>query len=83
MVEGLVAVGIDAEALEDGAIIDSGEIRGGVVDSYGDHRIAMAFAIAGLRTKKQINVTGCNNVKTSFPDFVETCQKVGIDITES
>lgn len=83
MIEGLLTVGVDAEALDDGAIINGGIINGGVVDSFGDHRVAMAFTIAGLVSKKSITVTGCDNVLTSFPNFVELSKQLGIKIVES
>ncbi len=83
MIEGLLTIGIDAEALDDGAIINGGTINGGVVDSFGDHRVAMAFTISGLVSKKSITVTGCDNVLTSFPNFVELSKQLGINIVES
>jgi len=49
----------------------------------GDHRIAMAFAIAGLRATGSITVKNCANVATSFPNFVELSRKSGIDISAS
>lgn len=82
MVDGLIAVGIEAEALEDGAIIDGGVIRGGVVDSFGDHRVAMAFAIAGMMAKKPVTVTGSDNVLTSFPGFADLMSDLGMTIEE-
>lgn len=81
MVDGLQAVGIDIEGTPDGAIIKGGEIQGGVIDSLGDHRIAMAFAVASLRSKGQIEIQDCANVATSFPNFVELANEVGMDIT--
>lgn len=82
MIDGLLGLGIDAESLEDGAIIHGGQIQGGVVDSFGDHRVAMAFTMAGLVAQKMITITGCNNVKTSFPNFVTLCEELGIKIVE-
>ena len=82
MVDGLLTLGIDAEALDDGAIIHGGVIQGGVVDSFGDHRVAMAFSMAGLVAQKDITVTGCKNVQTSFPNFVSISAQLGIAIVE-
>ena len=80
MATGLQTLGIDAKATADGITIQGGEIQGGEVDSYHDHRIAMAFTMASLRSKGVVQINRCNNVATSFPGFVDTCQQVGIKI---
>lgn len=80
MVNGLRELGINATALEDGAIIEGGSIQSGCVDSMGDHRIAMAFSIAGALTKEGILVKNCANVATSFPTFVKTANTAGLSI---
>nr|MBX2824750.1 3-phosphoshikimate 1-carboxyvinyltransferase [Gammaproteobacteria bacterium] len=80
MVDGLRILGTDIEGTSDGAVIRGGAIQGGQVDSLGDHRIAMAFAIAGLRCEKQIVVTDCDNVDTSFPGFAGLADSVGLRI---
>ncbi len=71
MCDGLNAVGGRAEPLPDGARIKGGSLRGGQVDSRGDHRVAMSFAIAALRCAETVNILDCANVATSFPGFVE------------
>lgn len=71
MVEGLLTLGIDAQALDDGVIIQGGNLQGGKVDSKKDHRIAMSFLIAGAVSSKEITVTDCTNIATSFPNFVK------------
>ena len=81
MADGLVALGVDAKAQPDGIVINGGSIGGGTVESLGDHRIAMSFAIASLRATDGIVINNCANVQTSFPDFVELAQKVGINIS--
>ena len=83
MQEGLASLGVEAEALPDGMIIKGGEMLGGIVDSHGDHRIAMAFAMAGLRANDQIRIADCENVGTSFPEFVELAAEVGLNVSES
>lgn len=84
MVDGLKALGCNIEGTPDGAIIQGGELHGGEVDSHGDHRTAMAFSIASLRSSKAIRVADCDNVNTSFPGFVDLANSVGMDIqTES
>ena len=52
-------------------IVEGGQFQGGTVDSYGDHRIAMSFAVAGMVSKESITINNCDNVATSFPGFVE------------
>ncbi len=81
MVDGLKIVGIDIEGTPDGAIIKGGQIGGGTVDSHGDHRIAMSFAMASLRASSPIIINDCANVDTSFPGFVELATKAGLSIT--
>lgn len=80
MADGLTTLGINAKPTADGMIIDAGTIQGGRVDSHGDHRIAMAFAMAGLRANGVIEITDCANVNTSFPGFVETATGAGLKI---
>jgi len=50
------------------------------VASHGDHRVAMAFAIAALRAGAPIAITDCANVATSFPGFVELAHAAGLKI---
>lgn len=80
MLDGFIATGIKAEATEDGMIIEGGEFNGGTVNSQGDHRIAMAFAVAGMVSKESILINDCENVATSFPGFVELAKKSGMNI---
>lgn len=80
MLDGFIATGIKAEAIEDGMIIQGGEFKGGIVDSHTDHRIAMAFAVAGLVSKDTIHINECENVATSFPGFVDLARQAGMDI---
>ena len=80
MAEGLLKLGIDAKPTSDGMIIQGGKLTGGVVNSFGDHRIAMAFSIAALRSSAAIVVHDCANVTTSFPSFVSLARSVGLDV---
>lgn len=82
MVDGLQAIGVDAQALDDGAVINGGIIRGGEIHSHGDHRIAMAFAMAALHSQQAITIRDCSNVATSFPDFVSVASQAGLAIRE-
>ena len=80
MLDGFIATGIKAEGTDDGMIVEGGQFQRGVVDSHGDHRIAMSFAVAGMVAKEPIRINDCDNVATSFPGFVELAQKAGMDI---
>jgi 3-phosphoshikimate 1-carboxyvinyltransferase len=81
MADGLQALGVDAEPTPDGMVIRQSAIGGGHVDSYGDHRIAMAFTIAALRSSGEITIDDCANVNTSFPGFAELVNSIGMDIS--
>jgi 3-phosphoshikimate 1-carboxyvinyltransferase len=80
MADGLTVLGVDAQSQPDGLVIQGGELGGGVVESHGDHRIAMAFSVASLSAKSEIRINECANVNTSFPGFVELADQVGIRI---
>lgn len=82
MVDGLQRLGIEAQAFDDGLYINGGELQGGEVKSYHDHRIAMAFAIAGAVAKNPVTIKDCVNVATSFPTFVKTANKIKLAIKE-
>jgi len=80
MADGLQAMGISAVPTEDGIVIQGGQITGATVASHHDHRIAMSFAVASLRATDPIRVTGCDNVATSFPNFVNLAAGLGMNI---
>ncbi|VAW93622.1 3-phosphoshikimate 1-carboxyvinyltransferase [hydrothermal vent metagenome] len=80
MADGLEILGIDAKPTDDGIKIKGGTIGGGEVNSDGDHRIAMAFSIAGLKASDDIYINDCANVATSFPDFVVLAQNAGLKL---
>jgi 3-phosphoshikimate 1-carboxyvinyltransferase len=85
MAEGLARLGIGVTPTPDGIIIEGrGEqpavFSGGEVDSHGDHRPAMAFAVASLRAAGPITIRDTVNVGTSFPNFVELATTVGIGL---
>jgi 3-phosphoshikimate 1-carboxyvinyltransferase len=81
MADGLVALGVDATATDDGMIINGGPIKSGTVNSHDDHRIAMAFSVASLGAEGEIVIDDCDNVNTSFPTFVELANQVGLNLT--
>jgi 3-phosphoshikimate 1-carboxyvinyltransferase len=80
MADGLAALGVQAQATPDGMIIEGSPVAGGSVDSHGDHRIAMAFAMAALRAQGAIEIRDCANVNTSFPGFIDLASGVGLSI---
>jgi 3-phosphoshikimate 1-carboxyvinyltransferase len=83
MADGLNQLGISAQPLSDGICIQGGKLTGGNIDSKGDHRIAMAFAMAGLCASNEIVIKDCVNVNTSFPDFVTLAASVGLKIQKT
>ena len=73
LVEGLRAVGVDAEELEDGLVVEgTGQPLHGVVDARLDHRIAMSFGVLGAVPGNDITVLGADSVDVSFPEFWTT-----------
>ena len=86
MSDGLRAIGVEHEALPDGMrIAGTGDapLSGGMVDSHGDHRVAMSFAVASLRARAPIDIRDVANVATSFPGFVDRARAIGLDVRES
>jgi 3-phosphoshikimate 1-carboxyvinyltransferase len=81
MAQGLEKLGVTVETFDDGIKITGGPMGGATVDSFGDHRIAMAFTVAGLRAESPIDIANCANVATSFPNFVELAIKVGMRVS--
>jgi 3-phosphoshikimate 1-carboxyvinyltransferase len=81
MAAGMLALGVRIEETPDGAIIDGGEMGSGTVESHGDHRIAMSFAIAGLIAKGEVTIRDCANVATSFPGFLEFANSCGFTLS--
>ncbi len=75
VVENLRRLGIHAEERKDGLVVKGGEIRSGVVDSFGDHRIAMAFSVLGL--VREVTVKNAECVGISYPKFYDDLRKIG------
>jgi 3-phosphoshikimate 1-carboxyvinyltransferase len=72
-VEGLRALGAEVEELPDGFTVQGGaSLTGGAVDARGDHRLAMAFAVAALTARGPVTITGMESVDDSFPGFLPT-----------
>lgn len=79
VVSGLQTLGVKVEEKEDGLIIDGPcNFRGGVVRSFGDHRIAMSFTIAGLLSAEGVVVEDVDCVDVSYPTFFSDLKKLGI-----
>ena len=76
MVNNLTALGVKIVELDDGVIIEGGAIRGGTVDSFGDHRIAMAMCIAGLVANSPVTITNIDVVNISYPNFFKTLDRL-------
>jgi len=83
MAVGLTTLGIDVKPTkEDGIEIRGGQLGGGKVNSFHDHRIAMAFSVAALKASSDVVIEECDNVATSFPRFVELACSVGMQIKQ-
>lgn len=82
MAEGLAALGVASEALPDGIRIRGGPVQGGVVESRGDHRVAMSFAVLAARASAPVIIRDVQNVATSFPAFAATARAAGLDLAE-
>jgi 5-enolpyruvylshikimate-3-phosphate synthase len=81
MAQGLTVLGVENQLLDDGLWIRGGAaLGGGVIESHGDHRIAMAFAVAGLAARKTIEIRDVANVATSFPGFLDIARSAGLQI---
>ncbi|MHB8248646.1 MAG: 3-phosphoshikimate 1-carboxyvinyltransferase [Acidithiobacillus sp.] len=78
MAAGLKALGVDVAEHPEGARIRGGPLGGGIISSHGDHRVAMAFAMAGLAASQPIRIEDCANVATSFPDFPRLAREAGL-----
>ena len=82
---GLSVIGVEHKLFEDGI-----RIKGGIpvtqklieIDSFGDHRIAMSFLISSLCTQAEVSVKDCKNIYTSYPNFTETMNALGMHIYE-
>ncbi|UNU73146.1 bifunctional prephenate dehydrogenase/3-phosphoshikimate 1-carboxyvinyltransferase [Moraxella nasovis] len=89
MADGLTTLGIDCTVLDDGIIIYgkgvAGErnavFGGGEIESHHDHRIAMSFAVASSRASDEIVIHGTQTVATSFPNFAQLANSVGLAIS--
>ncbi len=82
MEKGLRELGVNVSSTNSSISIIGGEINGGIVDSFDDHRVAMSFAISGMISSKPITILKTNNIATSFPNFVDTLRKINVEVYE-
>ena len=82
MSNGLNNCGIQNKLFKDGISIQGGEFKGGEVNAYGDHRIAMSFVVSSLISKDSIKIIDTKNIDTSFPNFIELAKQCGFIIHE-
>lgn len=80
MASGLRALGIQVDETPDGACIHGGSIGPGTVIAHGDHRVAMAFAVAGQVASGPVHIGDTANVATSFPDFARMATAAGFGL---
>jgi len=81
MARALIAAGAAIEEFPDGARIVGGGLKGGCdVDAEGDHRIAMAMAVAAQCAEEDIVIANAAAIATSFPSFVTLAQQLGMNV---
>ena len=84
MSEVLDSFGVKFQLEEDGITINglgkTGTFKAAEINSHGDHRIAMASSIGSLRSDGVTTILDCLNVNTSFPNFIDVCQEIGMSI---
>jgi 3-phosphoshikimate 1-carboxyvinyltransferase len=78
---GLAALGVGVEMSDDGLMVHGGEVRGGRINAKDDHRIAMAFAVAGLAASGPVTIDSAEEVNKSFPEFFATMKQLGAETT--
>lgn len=83
MLVGLKQLGVQVENYDDNVLIMGQQaLHGGRVDSKGDHRVAMAFTIASLVADGEIEITNCDNIATSCPNFTGLSKGIGFRMEE-
>lgn len=81
IVQGLRACGVEAREQGDELIVEGGAVAGGAtIESHGDHRIAMAFAVLGLGAREPLVIEGAEMIATSFPGFLAAMRSLGADL---
>lgn len=82
MAAGLRTLGLVVDETPDGATIHPGQLQGGEIESHHDHRIAMAFAVAGQRASGEVHIRNVDTVATSFPGFDSLARDAGFGLVE-
>ncbi len=83
MAEGLGRLGVETVLQADAVRVTGGDVGGGRINSHGDHRIAMSFAMLGQRAAGPLEILDTESIATSFPGFAALMQRAGLDITET
>ncbi len=83
MANGLRALGVEVNETDDGAHIQGGNVSGGDVDSLGDHRIAMAFAVLAQCASGDVRIRDIDNVATSYPGFDTGMRDLGFGLVSA
>ncbi len=76
IVENLRRMGASVAEFDDGFRVERSDLKGAVIDSFGDHRIAMAFAVAGLFAEGETEIVGAESAAVSFPAFYDELERV-------
>jgi 3-phosphoshikimate 1-carboxyvinyltransferase len=76
VVENLKRMGANVTEFPDGLRVEKSDLRGAQIESYGDHRIAMAFSVAALFATGETEILGADCVKVSFPEFFDSLKSV-------
>src|SRR5690606_2555921 len=82
MATGLRTLGLQVDETPDGATIHPGQMHGGSIQTHHDHRISMAFVVAGQRASGQVQVNDVANVATSFPGFDRLARESGFGLED-
>ncbi len=82
MADGLRRCGVRAETFDEGIVIEGGGLSGGAVDAADDHRVAMAFSVAGAVAAAPVTIKNCAGIASSFPGFAECANAIGMHISE-
>jgi 3-phosphoshikimate 1-carboxyvinyltransferase len=81
IIDVLRTLNITARVEADDLLIDGGEVKGGLVSSFNDHRIAMMAAVMALRSRGEVTITGAEAINKSFPEFFEYLRLLGARIS--
>ncbi len=76
----LARLGVSVEEWPDGADVVGGHVRGGRVDSHGDHRIAMSLAVLALAAEAPVEIENAEWIRTSYPGFVDDMRALGAEM---